>query len=85
MILSPEVEVEGSLELAEKLRAEFESEVFRYAELEVKITCSFGVAAQDSEMKHPHELYEAADRSMYTSKGGGRNQVSCHSPPAGQT
>ncbi len=85
VILSPEMEVEGSLELAEKLREEFESEAFRYAELEVKITCSFGVAALDSGMQRPHDLYEAADKSMYLSKGGGRNRVCCHSPPSGPT
>ncbi len=85
VILSPEMEVEGALELAEKLRQEFEAETFHYAELEVKITCSFGVAVLDPGMGRPPELYEAADRSMYQSKGGGRNRVCCHSPPAGRT
>ncbi len=84
VVLSPEIEVEGALELAEKLRALFEAETFRYGELEVHITCSFGVAELEIGMDRAEELYEAADRSMYRSKGGGRNQVSCGSPPAGQ-
>ena len=75
VILSPEMEVEGAVELAEKLRVRFESEVFRYAELEVAITCSFGVAAMEPDMKHAEDLYAAADRALYVSKHGGRNQV----------
>ena len=76
VILSPEMEIEGAVELAEKLRTRFESEVFRYAELEVGITCSFGVAALEPEMSHPEELFAAADQAMYSSKDGGRNLVS---------
>ncbi len=80
VILSPETEIEGAVEMAEKLRARFESETFFYAELEVQITCSFGVAALEPAMTRPEDLYAAADRAMYSSKGDGRNQVSCSSP-----
>ncbi len=82
VIVSPEMEIEGALELAEKLRVRFESEVFRYAELEVEITCSFGVAALEPEMEHPEDLYAAADRALYVSKEGGRNQVNRSAPAA---
>lgn len=82
VVLSPEMGIEGSVDLAEKLRARFESETFLYSELSVSITCSFGVAGLTAPMRHPHELYEAADRAMYLSKRGGRNRVSC-SPPTG--
>ncbi len=85
VILSPEISIEGSFQLAEKLRALFEAEIFRYGELEVRITCSFGVVALEPGMEQAHELYEAADRSMYRSKRGGRNQVSCSSPDSGRT
>ncbi len=80
VILSPEIGIDGTLELAEKLRALFEAETFRYGELEVGITCSFGVAMLSPRMEQAAELYEAADRSMYRSKGEGRNRVSCYSP-----
>ena len=83
-ILSPEMEASGALELAEKLRAKFEAEIFRYAELDVKITCSFGVAVLEPGMERMEELYEAADRAMYMSKGGGRNRVSSSLPTAGR-
>ncbi len=85
VILSPEMEVEGAVEMAEKLRQRFESETFCYAELEVHVTCSFGVAALDPAMVRPDDLYAAADRAMYSSKGEGRNQVSCSTPSAGRT
>ncbi len=82
VILSPETELEGAVELAEKLRQRIASEAFCYAELEVRITCSFGVASLEPGMERAEDLYAAADRAMYGSKGGGRNQVS-FSPPAG--
>ncbi len=81
-VLSPEVGVEGSLELAEKLRSRFEGESFRYGELDVRVTCSFGVAGLEPEMEHPHELFEAADRAMYSSKRSGRNRVTRSTPAA---
>ena len=80
VILSPETDVVGAERLAEKLRRRIASEVFRYADLEVEITCSFGVAALDDSMKEHRELYEAADRAMYASKRKGRDRVS--RPPA---
>ena len=82
VVLSPEMDVEGSLELAEKLRARFESEAFLYSELLVHVTCSFGIAGLTAGMRHSHDLYEAADRAMYMSKREGRNRVSCSPPPA---
>lgn len=80
VILSPEMELEGSRELAEKLRALFEAEIFSYAEVEVHITCSFGVATLQPGMERPEELYDAADRAMYMSKGAGRNRITCSAP-----
>ena len=80
VILSPEMEVGGTSELAAKLRHLFEEETFTYAEVEVKITCSFGVAILQDDMHRPEDLYEAADRAMYMSKGAGRNRVTCLPP-----
>ena len=82
VILSPEMDLDGSRELAEKLRALFEAETFSYSDVEVHITCSFGVAILRPGMQRPEELYEAADRAMYVSKGAGRNRVSCSAPAA---
>jgi diguanylate cyclase (GGDEF)-like protein len=80
VILSPEMELAGAEELAEKLCRRIAEEVFRYAELEVEVTCSFGVAALGAGMKRPRELYAAADRAMYVAKREGRNRVSRAAP-----
>ena len=80
VIMSPEMEISGAHQLAEKLRHQIESETFRYTEVEVQITCSFGVAGLGPGMERPDDLYEAADRAMYMSKGAGRNQVTCSAP-----
>ncbi len=80
VVLSPEMEVEGAGRLAEKLRRLIAAEVFRYADLEVEITCSFGVAALEGDMKRRRDLYEAVDRAMYAAKRDGRNRVTVAGP-----
>jgi PleD family two-component response regulator len=45
----------------------------------VRISCSFGVAELDSEMRSPTELYAAADHALMTSKRAGRNRVTVYS------
>ena len=82
VVVSPEMELTGSLELAEKLRSRFAAELFHYADIELLITCSFGVAALTPTMARANDLYEAADRAMYASKRGGRNRVSCSPAPS---
>lgn len=82
VIMSPEMELAGAEQLAEKLRQQIESEIFSYTEVEVRITCSFGVAGLEPQMERPEDLYEAADRAMYLSKSAGRNRVTCAVPSA---
>ena len=80
-ILSPETDAEGALVLAEKLRSLFEKDHHRYTDVDVKITCSFGIASRDDSMKEPDDLFEAADRALYRSKNEGRNRVTVYEPP----
>lgn len=82
-ILSPESDVEGAEVLAEKLRTLFEADHHRYTDVDVKITCSFGVAARGDGMKEPSDLFEAADKALYRSKNEGRNRVTVHGHTAG--
>jgi diguanylate cyclase (GGDEF)-like protein len=79
-ILNPEMNAEGTVTLAEKLRERIAGESFPYAGVDLAITCSFGVAELRPEMKTPDELYEAADRALYQSKNQGRNRVSRWEP-----
>jgi len=80
VILNPEMDVEGAGQLAEKLRLRIAEAPFRYLDLELPVTCSFGVAELTDEMADPQELYHLADQTMYLSKREGRNRVSRATP-----
>lgn len=76
-ILSPETTIEGVEILAERLRASisdyrFETDMVADS---FQITCSFGCAEMKSAMPGENDLYEAADRALYSAKDAGRNRV----------
>ncbi|MCB1058529.1 MAG: diguanylate cyclase, partial [Acidobacteria bacterium] len=79
---APETKVEGARVLAEKVRRGLDDNPIEYANAPVKVTCSFGVAQLSPGMRRPEDLYEAADRALYVSKGEGRNRVSVFTPSA---
>jgi diguanylate cyclase (GGDEF)-like protein len=74
-VLSPETDVAGAQELAEKVRARVADLDYRYAGHPVAISCSLGVAGLDRTMGKPDDLYLAADRALYRSKQAGGNRV----------
>lgn len=78
-ILCPETTAQGAGVLAEKLRAQIEAESFHYADVDLNLTCSFGVAQLREDMKRPEDIYDLADQAMYRSKREGRNRVSVES------
>lgn len=82
-ILCPETNLDGAVQLAEKLRQRIEAYEFHYAGFRVPVTCSFGVAELQSRMTGPEALYEEADRALYAAKHSGRNRVSLAEPGAG--
>ena len=47
------------------------------------MTCSFGIAQRDADMKSGPDLCEAADRALYASKRAGRNLVTGAIPKVG--
>jgi len=71
MIICPQSNIEGTLELAEKIRQQIESFNFQIPE---KITASFGVAQSSMDM-HEQQLIKNADNALYQAKKQGRNQV----------
>jgi diguanylate cyclase (GGDEF)-like protein len=76
-ILSPETSIDGVEVLAERLRASvsdyrFETDMVADS---FQITCSFGCAEMTPTMKTENDLYEAADKALYTAKNAGRNRV----------
>jgi PleD family two-component response regulator len=43
--------------------------------LEIRITCSFGVAELSIDMQTPGDLFDITDQALYRSKQEGRNRV----------
>ncbi|HSS45464.1 MAG TPA: GGDEF domain-containing protein [Thermoanaerobaculia bacterium] len=78
-ILTPEARGAGGRVLAERLRGRIARNPFEYAGESFPVTCSYGVAELDAEMKSARELYEAADQGLYRAKKSGRNTVAVFS------
>lgn len=73
VILSPETDTEGAVRLAEKLRSEIAQAEFEFAEIQLSVTSSFGVATKLPAMASEAELFDAADRAVYRAKAAGRD------------
>ncbi len=71
VVILPQTGLDGAKILAESLRALIEVLEFDDG---LKVTASFGVAARIDEIE-VSDLVERADRALYASKDGGRNQV----------
>ncbi len=74
-VLLPEVEPEGALVAAEKVRRLVESARFLVDEKEFGCTVSVGIASFGAQTTSPQMLYESADKNLYEAKRGGRNRV----------
>lgn len=78
-VLCPETDEHGAYALAERLRDRIATAPFRFAEVEVKVRCSFGVAGRRADLANADELYALADRALYRSKHSGRNRTTAAS------
>ena len=74
VILCGDTSAQNAQFLAEKLRKFIESAVLIKQR---QVTCSFGVAEM-LPSEDPKNLFERADKALYTSKETGRNKVTCH-------
>jgi diguanylate cyclase (GGDEF)-like protein len=75
VILAPETTAEGAEALASKLRDKVASFDHCYGDIKIAVSCSFGVAELRKDMTAPHDLYQAADDALLSSKRSGRNRV----------
>ena len=66
-ILSPEVEADGAVVLAERLRTAIAARRFsaEFITQPLEVTCSFGVAQLTPEMSNPEAFFSAADSALY--------------------
>jgi diguanylate cyclase (GGDEF)-like protein len=77
VLVLPETERQGALELAEHLRRRVEAYPFNYDGRNLRVTISLGVAVlAGSSPISADELIYQADEKLYESKKGGRNRVS---------
>jgi diguanylate cyclase (GGDEF)-like protein len=80
LILLPDTDRQGSVELAEKIRRQIErSDLAQVGAL----TASLGVACLPEDAVEPEELTRKAGRAVYTAKAHGRNRVESAGQPSG--
>jgi len=79
VLVLPETDLAGAQVVAERLRRRLEISPVPCADMEIRITASFGVAAlalfPEKTRLGVESLLEAADRCLYQAKGEGRNRV----------
>jgi diguanylate cyclase (GGDEF)-like protein len=73
-IILPETSGEQAFYLCEKIRQLIQALVIRGPALQLKITCSFGVAEYSEELQQG-ELLKRADNALYRAKRKGKNRV----------
>jgi diguanylate cyclase len=75
-VIVPEADLEGGLQLAERLRAALEAHQIDLPDGKARaVTASFGVAVKGG-LPRAEELIAAADEALYESKRAGKNRVS---------
>jgi len=72
IILLPETDLSGSVELCEKIRTYIENTIFSDDKVSVPFTISLGTSQLQDE-KLLRELIQKADAALYQSKSNGRN------------
>lgn len=75
-VLLPQVEVEGAMVVAEKLKARVSAGPFTLNGENLNVSITVGVCALSDECADWSSLYNRADKAMYTGKKEGRNRVS---------
>jgi diguanylate cyclase (GGDEF)-like protein len=85
MVIAPQTPHQGAIVLAERLRTRLESNSFRLPNgqsgtLEIRLTCSIGVASLGGEQDCTEKLVHSADENLYRAKREGRNRVNADEP-----
>lgn len=75
IVLLPETDRNGAIEVAEKLRKTIEAVEFIHRKEVVKITISIGVSEVLDTDKMPADVFGRADMAVYEAKDTGRNKV----------
>jgi diguanylate cyclase len=74
-VLMPHASLEAALSTAERVRIAIEEAVFLLAGIQIKVTVSAGASCVDESMTKFGDLFDAADKALYSAKSAGRNRV----------
>jgi len=74
-VVLPEINRDGAVALANKLRELVERTQFRFEGTRVDVTISLGVAQWGPDVREASELLKLADEKLYDAKRSGRNRV----------
>jgi diguanylate cyclase (GGDEF)-like protein len=74
LLILRDTELDGAIQLTEKVRGKLERKVFERKGKKVAVTASFGVALFEKESDFEQTVREA-DQNLYKAKDSGRNQV----------
>jgi len=75
VVILPETPIQGSLEVAEKIRRTVEATEFMHKEEKVSITVSVGASQVNENDAEPAIVFVRADEAMYVAKKNGRNRI----------
>ncbi|MEO8725877.1 MAG: sensor domain-containing diguanylate cyclase [Acidobacteriaceae bacterium] len=86
VIILPEAELHGALQVAERLRHSVEQAEFFAGEPSApqQLTISIGIAVFGNDGRNRNQIIEAADSALYEAKSRGRNCIVTYSDPLQQ-
>lgn len=61
--------------IAERIRKKISDSVFKYEDIEIKITCSLGIYSSKGKDINMDDAVEKADKNLYKAKASGRNKI----------
>jgi len=85
LVICPNVAMDGTLQLAERLRTELESTKVAHDSRVLRVTMSLGVASYREELENCEQLLKEADDALYSAKAAGRNCVRAAAPTTEHT
>jgi diguanylate cyclase (GGDEF)-like protein len=75
VLLAPDTDQGGALELSERIRQSLRSEPFGTEQGRISVTASFGVTMLHEDDTDPEQLLRRADDALYMAKANGRDRV----------